>query len=243
MQRPRGGGYARQTSRARALASPNRARPGPSGRDSPMSEAPGLSPRELALTRTLDAPREAVWAAWVSPARIEQWFAPRPVAIRPGSVVADARPGGEFSLTMVLPDGSERATRGRSARWTSRAGSPSRARSGSPRNHRRRDERRVQRHRQRANGGCRDAHARMLGRAARAGHARLGAGARPACRGRRAPDWLRQSASWKKRSTRDDLCAGKAARRGDNGHHALPPRSAFVVSGSSERGRADAERR
>jgi uncharacterized protein YndB with AHSA1/START domain len=73
----------------------------------PMSEAPGLSQHELALTRTLDAPREAVWAAWVTPVRIEQWFAPRPVAIKPGSVVADARPGGEFSLTMVLPDGSE----------------------------------------------------------------------------------------------------------------------------------------
>ncbi len=66
-----------------------------------------LSEHEITITRTFDAPRELVWTAWTTPAQIEQWFAPRPVIVKPGSVVIDPRPGGEFSLTMVMPDGTE----------------------------------------------------------------------------------------------------------------------------------------
>ena len=66
-----------------------------------------LSEHEITITRTFDAPRELVWTAWTTPAQIEQWFAPRPVIVKPGSVVIDPRPGGVFSLTMVMPDGTE----------------------------------------------------------------------------------------------------------------------------------------
>ncbi len=72
-----------------------------------MSEAPTLTTHQLQITRVFNAPRDLVWAAWTTPAQVEQWFAPRPVVIRPGSVVVDPRPGGEFSLIMVMPDGTE----------------------------------------------------------------------------------------------------------------------------------------
>ena len=72
-----------------------------------MSETPSLAEHAVTIERTFDAPRELVWAAWTTPEQIEQWFGPRPVTIKPGSVVLDPRPGGEFSLVMVMPDGTE----------------------------------------------------------------------------------------------------------------------------------------
>jgi uncharacterized protein YndB with AHSA1/START domain len=72
-----------------------------------MPDTPTLSERVLELTRTFDAPRELVWAAFTTPEQVERWFAPRPVIIKPRSVVIDPRLGGEFSLTMVMPDGTE----------------------------------------------------------------------------------------------------------------------------------------
>jgi uncharacterized protein YndB with AHSA1/START domain len=72
-----------------------------------MSDAETLTERSITIERTFDAPRELVWAAWTTPAQIEQWFGPRPVTIKPGSVVIDPRRGGEFCLVMVMPDGTE----------------------------------------------------------------------------------------------------------------------------------------
>ena len=72
-----------------------------------MSESEMLSEHAVTIERIFDAPRELVWAAWTTPAQIEQWFAPRPVRIKPGSVVIEPRPGGAFCLVMVMPDGTE----------------------------------------------------------------------------------------------------------------------------------------
>jgi uncharacterized protein YndB with AHSA1/START domain len=72
-----------------------------------MPETPSLAEHAITIERTFDAPRELVWAAWTTPEQIEKWFGPRPVTIKPGSVVLDPRPGGEFSLVMVMPDGTE----------------------------------------------------------------------------------------------------------------------------------------
>jgi uncharacterized protein YndB with AHSA1/START domain len=72
-----------------------------------VTETPTLHVHQIVLTRILDAPPERVWAAWTTPEQVERWFAPRPVAVKPGSVVLDPRPGGRFALTMVMPDGTE----------------------------------------------------------------------------------------------------------------------------------------
>jgi uncharacterized protein YndB with AHSA1/START domain len=77
-----------------------------------MPDAPTVTEHTLVLTRIFDAPRELVWTAWTTPEHIERWLAPRPVTIRPGSVIVDLRVGGTCSLTMVMPDGTEFPNRG-----------------------------------------------------------------------------------------------------------------------------------
>ena len=56
------------------------------------------------FTRTLDAPRDLVWAAWTHPKHVAQWFGPHgftcPVC------EWDARPGGTIRIHMRAPDGS-----------------------------------------------------------------------------------------------------------------------------------------
>ena len=68
-----------------------------------MPSAPNA--RELTLTRTLDAPRAALWRCWTEPELVKQWFAPKPWT----TVVAemDVRPGGACLMVMRGPDGEE----------------------------------------------------------------------------------------------------------------------------------------
>lgn len=56
---------------------------------------------ELAIERTFDAPREAVWRAVVD--RLPEWWCPRPWTSE--IVGLDWRNGGRFSITMHGPDG------------------------------------------------------------------------------------------------------------------------------------------
>ena len=69
----------------------------------PDPQMPGLAPRELTLTRTLDAPRARVFQAWTDPRHLAHWWAPRgftnPVC------EADPRPGGAIRIHMEGPDG------------------------------------------------------------------------------------------------------------------------------------------
>ena len=58
---------------------------------------------ELHLTRIYDASLERVWAAWVDPAQVAQWWGPRGFTIT--TVRKDVRTGGDWLYTMYGPDG------------------------------------------------------------------------------------------------------------------------------------------
>ena len=60
---------------------------------------------DLILTRYYAAPPEKLWQAWTDVDVLKTWFAPDPVKIT--EAVFDARPGGLFQITMLLPDGTE----------------------------------------------------------------------------------------------------------------------------------------
>ena len=58
---------------------------------------------EIVITRVYDAPVERVWAAWVEPEQVAQWWGPRGFTIT--SHHKDVRMGGSWSYTMHGPDG------------------------------------------------------------------------------------------------------------------------------------------
>ena len=57
---------------------------------------------DLAITRVIRAPRQAVWAAWADPAKLEQWWIPAPARCQVQAL--DLRPGGAFE-TLYSEDG------------------------------------------------------------------------------------------------------------------------------------------
>jgi uncharacterized protein YndB with AHSA1/START domain len=60
----------------------------------PSSPEPVADQRELVITRTFDAPRHLVFAAWTDPKHIVQWWGPR---AHPGThIEMDVRPGGAW---------------------------------------------------------------------------------------------------------------------------------------------------
>jgi uncharacterized protein YndB with AHSA1/START domain len=63
-----------------------------------------VTPREIAITRVYDAPREQVWKAWTEPERIARWWGKRGWRTPPESVELDVRPGGVFRLNSVNDD-------------------------------------------------------------------------------------------------------------------------------------------
>lgn len=60
---------------------------------------------DLTFTRTIDVPRELVWAAWTRPEYLKQWFTPAPW--RTVDCEIDLRPGGIFRTVMESPDGQQ----------------------------------------------------------------------------------------------------------------------------------------
>lgn len=60
---------------------------------------------EIHLTRLYDAPLEAVWQAWVDPAKAALWWGPRGFTLTNHS--KDLRPGGTWRYTMHGPDGTD----------------------------------------------------------------------------------------------------------------------------------------
>jgi uncharacterized protein YndB with AHSA1/START domain len=52
----------------------------------------------LVITRTFDAPREDVFAAWVDPEQLSRWMGPRHIASAVDRM--DVRPGGTYRITM-----------------------------------------------------------------------------------------------------------------------------------------------
>lgn len=58
---------------------------------------------DLRLERTIDVPRELVWAAWTTPEHLKHWFCPKPWGVSECEI--DLRPGGIFRTVMVSPEG------------------------------------------------------------------------------------------------------------------------------------------
>lgn len=60
-------------------------------------------PRELVISRLIDAPRAKVYQAWTQPELLKQWFRPPPYVTTAAHL--DLRPGGMCLVTMRGPDG------------------------------------------------------------------------------------------------------------------------------------------
>ena len=59
----------------------------------------------VVFTRTLDAPRSAVFKAWTDPEQLAQWWGPK--SFTNPACKADARPGGALYIVMRAPGGAE----------------------------------------------------------------------------------------------------------------------------------------
>jgi uncharacterized protein YndB with AHSA1/START domain len=62
-----------------------------------------VSDREVLTTRTLDAPRERVFAAWTRPELLARWWGPK--GFTNTFHVFDPKPNGEWRFVMHGPDG------------------------------------------------------------------------------------------------------------------------------------------
>ena len=61
----------------------------------------------IVMTRTLDAPRELVWAAFTDPKHVSKWFGGR--GFETLVCEMDVRPGGKWRHVMRMPNGAELA--------------------------------------------------------------------------------------------------------------------------------------
>lgn len=72
----------------------------------PTVQAP--DPRlDLVLERTVDIPRQLVWAAWTQAEHLKHWFTPAPWITVDCEI--DLRPGGIFRTVMRSPEGQDHA--------------------------------------------------------------------------------------------------------------------------------------
>jgi uncharacterized protein YndB with AHSA1/START domain len=60
---------------------------------------------DLLLERVVDVPPNLVWAAWITPEYVKQWFTPAPWQTVHCEI--DLRPGGTFRTVMRSPEGQE----------------------------------------------------------------------------------------------------------------------------------------
>ena len=72
---------------------------------SDTTKAMDSGPRELGLTRLIDAPPVKLFRAWTEPALLKQWFCPLPWTV--ASAELDVRPGGSSLIVMRSPEGQE----------------------------------------------------------------------------------------------------------------------------------------
>lgn len=61
-------------------------------------------PRDLVITRVLNAPRHAIWRAWSDPERLKEWWCPAPWTTE--ILAFDMQPGGIFHTRIHGPDGN-----------------------------------------------------------------------------------------------------------------------------------------
>lgn len=64
----------------------------------------GPAGKQFTVTRILDAPREAVWRAWIDPHAFHDWSSPREAVTPLESIKADVRVGGSYAYTLVIPN-------------------------------------------------------------------------------------------------------------------------------------------
>ena len=69
-----------------------------------MANRSGTQPKELAISREFDAPRERVWKAWTDPEMVKRWWGPEQFTAP--SIVIDLRVGGMYVFAMQGPPGS-----------------------------------------------------------------------------------------------------------------------------------------
>ena len=69
-----------------------------------MSAAVDAADRTMVIERRIDAPVDAVWAAWTDPARLPLWWGPDGFTCRTTRI--DLRTGGEWVFDMIGPDGT-----------------------------------------------------------------------------------------------------------------------------------------
>jgi uncharacterized protein YndB with AHSA1/START domain len=73
-----------------------------------MTESTANTAPSIAISRTFDAPRELVYAAWTDPKQFAVWFGGAEAEIPADTVSFDVREGGSWKLTMLVgPDRSE----------------------------------------------------------------------------------------------------------------------------------------
>jgi len=69
-----------------------------------------MTPFELKLERTLDAPRHLVWRCWTEPQHLMPWFTPAPW--KTVEARCDLKVGGEFFNLMQSPEGDKHPNHG-----------------------------------------------------------------------------------------------------------------------------------
>ena len=59
----------------------------------------------LEIKRSINAPRDRVYAAWTEPAQLKEWFGPENVRTR--NFTADARVGGKYRWDLINEEGED----------------------------------------------------------------------------------------------------------------------------------------
>jgi uncharacterized protein YndB with AHSA1/START domain len=67
-----------------------------------MTEDPAL--RTLVISRTIKAPVDLLWSAWMNPETLQKWWGPDGFSCRTKRI--DLREGGEWVFDMIGPDGT-----------------------------------------------------------------------------------------------------------------------------------------
>ena len=74
------------------------------GFDAGLDNLAGVAARTMVLRRVIKAPRAVVWAAWVNPETLPQWWGPDGFTCKTTRI--DLRGGGEWLFDMIGPDGT-----------------------------------------------------------------------------------------------------------------------------------------
>ncbi|MDQ4421290.1 SRPBCC domain-containing protein [Sphingobium sp. DEHP117] len=70
----------------------------------PHPHDPEAAARTMVLHRIINAPRSAVWHAWINPETLPLWWGPDGFSCRTKRI--DLRTGGEWVFDMIAPDGT-----------------------------------------------------------------------------------------------------------------------------------------